>query len=63
MPIDLHYIERSVFVKEVNNQNHWIFEMGKQESLNVPIWIVMGIQQQDRQDSQNPKTMIPFLVC
>ena len=27
--------------------------MGSQESMNVPIWIIIGFQQPDRQDSQN----------
>ena len=35
-PTDLRYIERSVFMKEVNNQNLWSFELGSQETKNVP---------------------------
>ena len=27
--------------------------MGTQEGINVPIWIIVGFQQRDRQDSQN----------
>ena len=52
-PTELRYVERSVFMKEVNNQNLWIFELGSQEKMDVPIWIIIGFQQQDRQDSQN----------
>ena len=52
-PTELRYIERSVFMKEVNNQNLWNFELGSQESMNVPLWIILGFQQRDRQDSQN----------
>ena len=52
-PTQLRYVERSVFMKEVNNQNIWNFEVGSQENMNVPIWIIIGFQQQDRQDSQN----------
>ena len=40
-------------MKEVNNQNLWNFELGSHENLNVPVWIIIGFQQQDRQDSQN----------
>ena len=29
------------------------FELGSQETMNVPIWIIIGFQQRDRQDSQN----------
>ena len=53
MPTELRYVERSVFMKEVNNQNPWNFDLGSQENMDVPIWIVIGFQQQDRQHSQN----------
>ena len=49
---ELRYIERSVFMKEMNNQNLWNFELGSQENMNVPIWNNIGFQQRDRQDSQ-----------
>ena len=51
-PTELRYVERSVFMNEVNNQNLWNFELGSQENMNVSIWIIIGFQQQDRQDSQ-----------
>ena len=52
-PTELQYIERSVFMKEVNSQNLWNFELGTQEGINVPIWITLSFQQQNRQNSQN----------
>ena len=52
-PTELRYIERSVFMKEVNNQNLWNFELGSQENMNIPIWIIIGFQQRDREDTQN----------
>ena len=52
-PTELRYVERSVFMKEVHNQNLWNFELGSQENMNVTIWIIIGFQQEDRQDSQN----------
>ena len=52
-PILLHYSERSVFMKEVNTQNLWTFELGTQEGINVPIWIFVAFQQNDRQNDQN----------
>ena len=51
-PTGIRCVERSVFIKEVKNQNFWNFELGSQESMNVPIWINIGFQQRDRQDSQ-----------
>ena len=53
IPTELRYVERSVFMKEVNNQNLWNFELGSHENINVPIWIIIGFQQRDRHDSQN----------
>ena len=50
---ELRYIERSVFMKKVKNQNLWNFELGSQENISVPIWIIIGFQQQDRQNSQD----------
>ena len=52
-PTLLHYPERSVFMKEVNTQNIWTFELGSQEGINVPIWIFVAFQQLDRQNDQN----------
>ena len=51
-PTELQYVERSVFMKEVNTQNFWTFEIGTQEGRNVPIWVFVGFHQGDRQDSQ-----------
>ena len=52
-PTLLHYPERSVFMKEVNTQNLRTFELGTQEGINVPIWIFIAFQQNDRQNDQN----------
>ena len=52
-PTQLHFPERSVFMKEVNTQNFWTFELGTQEGINVPIWIYVFLQQSDRQHEQN----------
>ena len=51
-PTKLQYAERSVFMKEVKTQNFWTFELGTQEGNKIPIWIIVGFQQEDRQDSQ-----------
>ena len=53
IPTELRYVERSVFMKEWNTQNLWICELGTQEGVNVPIRIIEGFQQRERQDSQN----------
>ena len=52
-PTQLEYPERSVFMKEVNTQNFWTFELGTQEGINIPTWIFVVFQQNDRQHDQN----------
>ena len=51
-PTNLHYPEKSVFMKEVNTQNFWTFELGTQKGVNVPIWVFVAFMQQDRQHDQ-----------
>ena len=51
-PTNLHYPERSVFMKEVITQNFWSFELGTQEGINVPVRIFVVFQQTDRQHDQ-----------
>ena len=51
-PTELGYIERSAFMKEVNNQNLWNFESGSQKSMNVTIWIIIVFQERALQDLQ-----------
>ena len=40
-------------MKEVITGNFWSFELGKQQSIDVLIWIIVGFQQRERQDSLN----------
>ena len=52
-PTQIQYSERSVFMKEVNTQNFWTFELGTQEGINIPTWVFVAFQQNDRQHDQN----------
>ena len=36
----------------MNNQNLWNFKLGSQESMDVPVWSIIGFQQRDRRISQ-----------
>ena len=56
IPTELQYVERSVFMKEINTQNLWSFELGTHEGIIIPIWIIIGFQQKERQDSQQMNT-------
>ena len=42
VPSDFQYVESSVFMKKVYNQNLCVFQFGTQKGLNVPIWIIVG---------------------
>ena len=53
----IRYHETSVFMKEVNNQNLWNFELGSPESMNVPLWRIVRFQHRGRQDSQGLNTV------
>ena len=53
MATKLQYPQRSVFMKEVNTQNFWTFELGTQEGINFSICIYVVFQQNDRQHDQN----------
>ena len=57
-PTELRYFERSVFMKEVNNQNLWNFELRSQENMNTPVWLNIGFQQQDGQTARNQKMIL-----
>ena len=52
-PTQIQYPERSVLMKEVNTQNFWTFELGTQEGINIPTWIFVAFQQNNRQHDQN----------
>ena len=53
IPTELQFVERSIFMKEVNTRIFRIFELGTQEGINVPIWVIVSFQLRYRQDSQN----------
>ena len=52
-PTQLQYPERSVFMKEVNTQNFWTFELGTQEDINIRTFNFVAFHQNDRQHDQN----------
>ena len=53
MARELQYPERSVFMKEVNTQKFWTFELGTQEEINKPVWVFVIFRQSDREHDQN----------
>ena len=49
-PTESHFVERSVFIKEEKKQNLRNFELRTQEGISVPLWLIVGFQQRDRQN-------------
>ena len=52
-PTQIQYPERFVIMKEVKTQNFGTFELGTQEGINIPTWVFVAFQQNDRQHDQN----------
>ena len=48
---------RDLFYERSKNRILWNFELGSQESMNVPIWIFTGFKQTNRLDSQDLKNV------
>ena len=40
-------------MQEVKNQKMWQFHLGTEEVVSIPIFIIIGFQQQDRENSQS----------
>ena len=53
VPTELQYLQRSVFMKEVNTQNICFIELGTEEGINIPLWIIIGFQQREGRNPQN----------
>ena len=60
-PRNLYYPEKSVFMKEVNTQNFWTFELGTQEGINVPIWVFVVFQQNDQNLNNDTFVRLPVI--
>ena len=60
-PTQIQYPERSVFMKEVNTQNFWTFELGTQEGINIPTWIFVGFQQNDQNLNNDTFVRLPVI--
>ena len=52
-PTELLYPANSVFMKKVNTQTFWTFDLGTQKGTYVPIWNYVVFQQSDRQHDQD----------
>ena len=59
-PTEIQYIERRVFMEEVNTQKLWTFKLRTHEGINVLIRIIVGFQQRIEKFRIN-LTMVPFI--
>ena len=53
IPMDVHYVERSVFMQEVKTQKVWQFHLGTEEAVSITFYLKIGFQQPDGENSQN----------
>ena len=53
-PTELKYIERTVFRKDVNTNNNWIFELGN-SGLESPIFVILGFQARKKKIHKHTK--------
>ena len=53
IPTELQYVRRSPFMKQATTRIFGTLELGTEEGMDIPIWIIVGFQKRDRQDSQN----------
>ena len=54
-PIELTYIERSSYMKDVTTENNWIFELGVKDAIDIPIYVIVGFMQRDQIYQQHQK--------
>ena len=52
-PTELRYADKSIFMKDLKSRNPWTFESKSHGGVNVPISNIEGLEQIDRQSSQN----------
>ena len=47
-PSEFYYLKTYVFMKEVNTQKVWTFELETQKVINVPFFVIAEFQQTDQ---------------
>ena len=54
-PTELSYIKKSYYIKDVTTENVWTFELGVEDGVDIPIFVVLGFMQRDqfKQQHQN----------
>ena len=53
VPSELSYIKRSSYMKDVTDENYWIFELGVGDGFDIPIYVVVGFMQRDQFNQQH----------
>ena len=57
-PTELHYLERSVFRKDINAKTDWIFRFGLTNEIVIPIDVVVGFQERFWRNNQQHKNYL-----
>ena len=48
----VRYVQRTVFMENVNTESVWIYKLESQQVANVPVWNIVGYQRRDKQKLQ-----------
>ena len=58
-PNEVSYIKKSSYVKDITSENNWSFELGVGDSVDMPIYVIVGFMQRDQfnQQHQNNDTI------
>ena len=61
VPTNIAYIQWSVQMKAVEKQNCWTLEIGLGDKVVVPVFIIVGFQQEDRSNDQTLNTDASYM--
>ena len=45
---ELPYVKKTLFLEDVDTPNLWIFDLGSQRRVIVPVWIIVGFEERTR---------------
>ena len=52
-PNELSYIKQSSYMKIMTTQNNWTFDLGVGDSVDIPIYVIVGFRQREKRSIQS----------
>ena len=50
---ELSYVKRSSYKKDVTSENNWTIELGAEDGVDIPIYVIVGFMQRDQFNQQH----------